>query len=60
MAEEIEVSDSCLCIARPPRSTDLEPPEPVRNRRCPIHGDLKYVDPDGARDEMLDRKGQGG
>ena len=48
-------NSECLCTARFARSDDIDPPEPTRNRRCPIHGDLKHVDPDAAREELLER-----
>ena len=46
----------CLCRARFARADDIDPPEPTRNRECPIHGDLTYADPDEARDRKQDRE----
>lgn len=45
----------CTCTARPARATDIDPPEVRRDRRCPIHGDLRHTDPDAARDARLER-----
>lgn len=50
------MDNGCTCVARPARSTDEVPPEVVRDRRCPVHGDKRYVDPDGARDDLLERE----
>lgn len=44
----------CTCTARPVRADDIDPPEPQRDRTCPIHGDLKHVDPDAARERERD------
>lgn len=50
--------DKCTCRARFPRPDDIDPLEPQRDRTCPIHGDLKHVDPDAARERQRDREGE--
>ncbi len=39
----------CTCSIPIARSTDIDPPEPRINRRCPLHGD--HRDPDDLREQ---------
>ena len=50
--------DVCICSTPFPGPTDIDPPEPKRDRTCPIHGDLAHTDPDRARDEKKDLGGE--
>ena len=43
----------CICRLRPAWPTDISPPEPQRNRYCPVHSGY---DPDYERDRKIDEK----
>ena len=47
--------DDCTCRMPVVHSTDIDPPEPILDRYCPIHGD-GGPDPDEAYDARRDRQ----
>jgi len=47
-----DLDDVCICSTPFPGPTDIDPPEPKRDRTCPIHGDLAHTDPDSARERL--------
>jgi hypothetical protein len=46
----------CTCRMSPVNSATIDPPEPIIDRSCPLHGSER--DPDDARDEMLERRAE--
>lgn len=44
----------CTCTMETVHSASIDPPEPVRNRNCPLHGNLAARDPDYARDIAIE------
>ena len=39
-----DMLNDCTCYAPPVRYNTVSPPEPVRNKDCPIHGSIDYRD----------------
>ena len=52
--DEVPAISECTCTPRYASSAALEPPEPILDRYCPLHGD-GGPDPDAARDARLDQ-----
>lgn len=50
--DEAREAAQCTCRARAARPTDMEPPEVMRDRNCPLHG----IDPDRAREDAMEGK----
>ena len=53
MCSQEAVDMGCICIVPPVRPNDINPPEPKRNRYCPVHSGY---DPDYERDRKIDAK----
>jgi hypothetical protein len=47
-------NEGCTCRMSSVNSASIDPPEPVRDLNCPLHGNYAARDPDGARDQSLD------
>ena len=52
------VHQGCICRMSSVNTATIDPPEPVINRNCPLHGDMAARDPDRARDERIDRENE--
>lgn len=44
----------CTCTMESVHSASIDPPEPVTDRNCPLHGNLAARDPDYARDIAIE------
>lgn len=51
MCTEEAVAQGCTCRIPFATAQDIDPPEPKRNKWCPLHG---WGDPDLERDRMID------
>lgn len=47
----------CTCSMESSHSASIDPPEPIVDRECPLHGD--GFDPDAARDARIDHEMMG-